>query len=166
MSPGRRQAIIWTNDGILLIWSLGTNLSEILSKIHTFSFNKMHLQMSSAKWRPFCSEGDELAGVCIISHNELILTKPTGVAGHDLNYIMQGPLLASFMRYWCMSHVLSVILAAMRVPIVPLNNRRPESSQNIPVMFVTKSCIVYSSKAHIFISASSFQHDIMLSWLR
>ena len=32
LSPGRRQAIIWTNDGILLIGPLGTNISEILSK--------------------------------------------------------------------------------------------------------------------------------------
>ena len=29
LSPGRRQAIIWTNDGILLIEPLGTNFSEI-----------------------------------------------------------------------------------------------------------------------------------------
>ena len=41
LSPGRRQAIIWTNAGILLIWTLGTNLSEILIEIHTFSFNKV-----------------------------------------------------------------------------------------------------------------------------
>ena len=52
--PGRRQTIIWTNDGILLIKPLGTNFSEILSEIHTFSFKKMHLKTSSAKWRPFC----------------------------------------------------------------------------------------------------------------
>ena len=54
LSPGRRQAIIWTNAGILLIGPLGTNFSEILSEIHSFSFKKMHLKMSSAKWRPFC----------------------------------------------------------------------------------------------------------------
>ena len=54
LSPGRRQAIIWTNAGILLIRTLGTNFSEILSAIHAFSFKKMHLKMSSAKWRPFC----------------------------------------------------------------------------------------------------------------
>ena len=52
--PGRRQAIIWSNAGILLIRSLGTNFSEILSKIHTFSFKKMHFIMSSAKWRQVC----------------------------------------------------------------------------------------------------------------
>ena len=54
LSPGQRQAIIWTNAGILLIWNLGTNFNEILSEIHTFSFKKMHLKISSVKWRPFC----------------------------------------------------------------------------------------------------------------
>ena len=53
LSPSRRQTIIWTNAGILLIGPLGTNFSEILIVIHTFSFKKMHLKMSSAKWRPF-----------------------------------------------------------------------------------------------------------------
>ena len=54
LSPGRRQAIIWTNAEILLIGPLGTNFSEILIEIHTFSFKKMHFKMSSGKWRPFC----------------------------------------------------------------------------------------------------------------
>ena len=53
LSPYRRQAIIWTNAGILLIGPLRT-FSEILIYIQTFSFKKMHLKMSSAKWRPFC----------------------------------------------------------------------------------------------------------------
>ena len=41
LSPGRRQAIIWTNDGILLIRTFRTNFSEIVSEIHTFSSKKM-----------------------------------------------------------------------------------------------------------------------------
>ena len=45
LSPGRRQAIIWTNAGILLIRTLGTQFSEIISEIHTFLFKKMHLKM-------------------------------------------------------------------------------------------------------------------------
>ena len=53
LSPERRQAIIWTNAGILLIGPLGTNFSEILIVIETFSFKKMHLKTSSAKWLPF-----------------------------------------------------------------------------------------------------------------
>ena len=51
---GRRQAIIWTNAGILLIGPLGTNSSEILIGIRTFWFKKMRLKMSSGKWRPSC----------------------------------------------------------------------------------------------------------------
>ena len=54
LSPGRRQAIIWTNARILLIGPLGTNFSEILIEIYTFSSTKMHLKMSSGKWLPFC----------------------------------------------------------------------------------------------------------------
>ena len=54
LSPGRRQAIIWTNAEILLIVPLGTNFSEHLIETLTFSFTKMRLKVSSAKWRPFC----------------------------------------------------------------------------------------------------------------
>ena len=36
------------------------NFSEILIKIQNFSFTKMHLKISSAKWRPFCPGGDEV----------------------------------------------------------------------------------------------------------
>ena len=54
LSPRRRQAIIWSNAGILLTGTLGTNFIKVLSEFHTFSFMKMHLKMSSGKWRPFC----------------------------------------------------------------------------------------------------------------
>ena len=54
LSPGRCQAITWTNVGILLIGPLGTNFSEMLIEIIIFSFKKMSLKVSSAKWRPFC----------------------------------------------------------------------------------------------------------------
>ena len=64
LSPGRRQAIIWTNAGILSIGPLGTNFSEILIGIQTFSFKKMHLKMSSAKWRPFVSASMSWARFC------------------------------------------------------------------------------------------------------
>ena len=50
LSPGRRKVIIWTNAGMLLILPLGTNFSEIL----TFSLQKMHLKVLSAKRWPFC----------------------------------------------------------------------------------------------------------------
>ena len=64
LSTGRRQAIIWTNAGILLTGPLGTNFIEILIFIQTFSFNQMHLNMSSAKWRPFC------LGLNVLTHEK------------------------------------------------------------------------------------------------
>ena len=67
LSPGRRQAIIWTNAEILLIGSLGTNFSESLIEILTFSFKKMRLKISSAKWRPFC------LGLNVLTHCLLIM---------------------------------------------------------------------------------------------
>ena len=54
LSPSRRQAIIWTNAGILLIRPLGTNFNEILIDILPLWFMKMCLKVSSAKLRPFC----------------------------------------------------------------------------------------------------------------
>ena len=54
LSPHRRQAIIWTNVGILLIGPLGTYFSGILIEIHIFSFKKMYLKMSSGTWLSFC----------------------------------------------------------------------------------------------------------------
>ena len=38
--PGRRQAIIRTNAGILLIGPVETNFNDILIEIHMFSFQK------------------------------------------------------------------------------------------------------------------------------
>ena len=48
LSPGRRQTIIWTSGRIWLIRTLGTNF------INSFSFKKMPLKRSPAKWRQFC----------------------------------------------------------------------------------------------------------------
>ena len=63
LSPGRRQAIIWTNDVILWIRPLGTNFSEILIEFLTFWFKKMRLNVSSVKWRPFC------LGLNVLTHS-------------------------------------------------------------------------------------------------
>ena len=54
LSPGQCQAIMRTTAGVLLIGRLGTNFSEISIEIHMFSFKKMHLKRSSAKWQKFC----------------------------------------------------------------------------------------------------------------
>ena len=68
LSPDRRQAIIRTNAGVLLIEPLRTNFGEISIEIHTFSFKEMHLKMSSGKWRPFCLGLNVLNAVSIHDH--------------------------------------------------------------------------------------------------
>ena len=50
--PSWHQAITLTNADLLWIRLSGTNFSEILIKIQQL---KMHLKVSSAIWRPFCS---------------------------------------------------------------------------------------------------------------
>ena len=77
-SPDRRQAIIWTYDGILLIGRLGTTLSEISIVIHIFSFKKMHLNMSSGKWRP-----------CCLGLNVLKSMQQLGIPQHILHLTLQ-----------------------------------------------------------------------------
>ena len=54
LSPSRHQSIIWTNAGIMLIRTLGTNYSEILSESLTFTCKKMHFKIYLGTWRPFC----------------------------------------------------------------------------------------------------------------
>ena len=73
-SPIRRQAIIWTNAGILLIRTLGTNFSEILIQIHTFSNKKMHLKMSAILFRPQSVKG-----------KEIVEQLAKGTLDHDIN---------------------------------------------------------------------------------
>ena len=54
LSPGRHQAIIWTNAGVLLIGPLETNVIKMLIEIDITSFKKIHLKMSSRKCQSFC----------------------------------------------------------------------------------------------------------------
>ena len=54
LSPGRQQAIIWTDAGILLIGPLGTNFDEILIGIQTFG---QLVVIPLLKW-PFIQEYD------------------------------------------------------------------------------------------------------------
>ena len=98
LSPRRRQAIIWTNAGILLNRSLRTNFSEISIRIQTFSFKKMHLKMSSAKWRPFC------LGLKMLMHRGLVvLCVVIDFCRHWLRYnvLLDGtkPLLHPMLTY-------------------------------------------------------------------
>ena len=78
LSPGRCQAITWTNVGISLIGPQGTNFSEMLIEIHTFPYKKIHLKMSSGKWRPFC------LGLNVLT---LVVLRPTKAPWFDVCYL-------------------------------------------------------------------------------
>ena len=58
LSPDRRQAIIWTNDGIFLIGPLGTNFSEILIETNIFiqenAFESVVRKTAAILSRPQC----------------------------------------------------------------------------------------------------------------
>ena len=61
LSPIRRRAINLTKARLLSIGPLGTNFREFFYiKILNFSFKKVHLKKSSAKWWRFCPGRDEL----------------------------------------------------------------------------------------------------------
>ena len=76
--------------GILLIGPWETNFSEILIGIYTFSFNKLHLKTSSAKWRIFCLglnvlKESLITRLCVGDHRHWVLdaldTDRTGITG-------------------------------------------------------------------------------------
>ena len=76
LSPGRRQAIIWTRVGILLIGPLGTNFSEILIEIYTFSLKKRHLEMSSGKIAAILSQPQWVKAYCFTLYDYLYTKHP------------------------------------------------------------------------------------------
>ena len=58
----------------MLIGPLGINISEMLIEIHKFSFKKIHLKMSSGKWRPLClglNVLNQLSCTCITGNKQL-----------------------------------------------------------------------------------------------
>ena len=86
LSPIQHQAIIWTYAGMLLIAPLGTNFSEILIEIQTFSRKKMHLKMSSGKYL-FRLHLNVIYGQCVtwksISTNTIPWSNPTLISPLD-----------------------------------------------------------------------------------
>ena len=54
LSPGRHQAIIWTNAKILLIWPVETNFSEILFRNSNIFIQEIALERVAPKGRPVC----------------------------------------------------------------------------------------------------------------
>ena len=101
LSPGRRQAIIWTNARILLIGPLGTSFSEILIAIATFSFKNMHCICRLENGGHFVS-----ASMCLYSNLHYVygnllyeyMVKKNSISQHiwmdiNIHYIDLGPRL-------------------------------------------------------------------------
>ena len=90
-SPDRRQAIIWTNAGILLIGPWGTNSNEIVIKIQQFSFKKMHLNMSS---------GNSVNSAISVSNNGLLVVWHQAIGCTSAGLFSIGHLERSFSEIW------------------------------------------------------------------
>ena len=136
LSPGRRQAIIWTNVGILLIRTSATNFSEILGEIHSFSFLKMHLKMSSAKWRQFG-----------LGLNELSKPWKVGSVTHCSHLEAGCPLATITMYEYMAKHNLLVDLPCQfrwllpRQMFLKLNYRKLHHSKNNRLFWLSKDAI-------------------------
>ena len=105
---GLASTINWTNAGILLIRPLETNFSEILIKIHIFSFKKIHLNMASGKWRPFCLGINELTVVLLSVTMVLVLSGQrceTNINECDSNPCIHGSCIDRIGRYDCNCNV-------------------------------------------------------------
>ena len=63
LSPGRRQAIIWTNAGIFLIGPLWTQFGEILIGIQTISFKNVVCKMTVISYLPQCVNWSAVHGI-------------------------------------------------------------------------------------------------------
>ena len=48
---------------IIVDWTLRNKVQWNLNRNSYISFKKMHMKLSSAKWRPFCPGGDELIDI-------------------------------------------------------------------------------------------------------
>ena len=84
LSPGCRQAIIWTSVTIFLFGPSRTNFSEISIESLTCSFKKMRLKVSSAKWRPYCF------GLNVLIQHNRIAAKLSKVMGTSYYILVHG----------------------------------------------------------------------------
>ena len=85
LSPGRHQAIIWTNAWIILIRALGTNFSEILGEIHAFliqenAFENVVCKIATMLSRPQCVK--EVSAI----HKDMVLVD--FIDWYPIGYVM------------------------------------------------------------------------------
>ena len=84
--------------GISLDWLdyLGINFSGTLIEVHTLSFKKMHLKMSSGKWRPCC------LGLNVLMWKPFIMIS---WRGHTCFLHLKFVLLSAWISCWISSRV-------------------------------------------------------------
>ena len=69
LSPGRRQAITWTNAVMLFNWTLRNKFKWIHNRNLYISIQENVFEMSYRKWRPFC------LGLNVLIHRTAFLHK-------------------------------------------------------------------------------------------
>ena len=109
LSPHHHQAITWTNSEILLIRPLGTTFSEILIKIYTSSFKKMHLKMLSAKWQSFCLGLNVLTCETLLPLHQQTAQKTTDI---------MSPFSSDICKFWQVRCTTQVTLTLMSKEVV------------------------------------------------
>ena len=79
---------------IIVHWARRKELQWHSNENTKLSFIKMHLKLSSAKWRPYCTEWDELRHIFYISSEPLLHWSSEG-------FLLGGtPTSASKNRFW------------------------------------------------------------------
>ena len=109
-SPDQRQASIWTYTGILLIWPLGTNLSEMLRGFNTLSLKKSHLKVSVAKWRQLCLGLNVLTDII---YYPLLKVRSWNNAMRCMSFYI--------LSMWVSNHLFSFLRDAITHPCLNLN---------------------------------------------
>ena len=140
---GRRQAIILTNAGILLIWPLGTNLSEISVKIKNFSFTKMHLKMSSAK----------MAAILLCNSKSLLFVSPIMPSPH--HFPITSPTISSMWLH--VSSFQPTWTNNFQMPLTKNNQHRSTE----PIFYFPEKMFSFSTQTDKMIaSRNSFRTEV------
>ena len=111
VSPGRRQAIIWTSAGILLVGSLGTHFSEILIGIQIFSLKKCIWKCRRRNSFHFVSASmwhiNTFLAPCEVVRNQCsdLLYRAFAVVVLGLSAIMTPPHISGYLRVFHLSQV-------------------------------------------------------------
>ena len=126
LSPGRRQAIIWTNDRILLMRPLGTNFSEIFIRNSNIFIHENALENVVCQMASICLGVNVLNSQGISSHGTgVVLQQYSGFITRRVN--MQST--ARFAR----SDRLNWIMSDLRASSIPNNIYTPVPGVISPV---------------------------------